>query len=115
MSPILKYAITALLVVAISEIAKRSDRLGALIASLPLVTVLTLCWLYFERQPTDKIANHAWYTLWYVIPTLPMFAIFPFILPRFGFWPSLGASVVLTVVCFVVFARIVGHFGIRLF
>ncbi len=115
MSPILKYAITALLVVVISEIAKRSDRLGALIASLPLVTVLTLCWLHLERQPSEKIANHAWYTLWYVIPTLPMFAIFPIILPRLGFWPSLGASMALTVVCFVLFAQIVGRFGIKLF
>ncbi len=52
-----KYLITAGLVVLISEVAKRSDKLGALIAALPLVTVLTLLWLYFEKQPTEKIAN----------------------------------------------------------
>ncbi len=51
------------MVVLISEVAKKSDRLGGLIAALPLVTVLTLIWLYIEKQPESKIANHAWYTL----------------------------------------------------
>ena len=62
MNPVIKYLITAGLVVAISEFAKRSDRLGAVIASLPLVTILTLLWLYLEKQPADKIANHAYFT-----------------------------------------------------
>jgi F0F1-type ATP synthase assembly protein I len=56
---IFKYAITAGLVVLISEAAKRSDKLGGLIAALPLVTVLTLIWLFMENQPSEKIANHA--------------------------------------------------------
>ncbi|MEQ1766138.1 MAG: DUF3147 family protein, partial [Methylotenera sp.] len=56
---VMKYLITAGLVVLISELAKRSDKLGALVASLPLVTLLTLIWLYIEQQPTSKIANHA--------------------------------------------------------
>ncbi|HNI63689.1 MAG TPA: DUF3147 family protein, partial [Agitococcus sp.] len=86
---ITKYAITAAMVVLISELAKRSDKLGSLVAALPLVTVLTLIWLYVEQQPTSKIANHAWYTFWYVIPTLPMFLAFPWLMSRFGFWPSL--------------------------
>ena len=54
-----KYLITAAMVVLISEVAKRSDKFGGLIAALPLVTVLTLVWLYVENQPTEKIANHA--------------------------------------------------------
>ena len=73
-----KYAITALMVVLVSEFAKRSDKLGGFIAALPLVTILTLVWLYLEHQSTEKIANHAYYTFWYVIPTLPMFLIFPY-------------------------------------
>ncbi|MGD9583540.1 MAG: DUF3147 family protein [Lysobacterales bacterium] len=111
---ITKYAITAAMVVLISEIAKRSDRLGGLIAALPLVTVLTLIWLYVEQQPTARIANHAWYTFWYVLPTLPMFLLFPALLPRIGFWPSLLAGVVLTVVCFAGFALVLRRFGIVL-
>ncbi|MDO9209072.1 MAG: DUF3147 family protein, partial [Sulfuricurvum sp.] len=73
---IIKYLLTAAIVVLVSEMAKRSDKLGGLIAALPLVTFLTLIWLYIEHQPTEKIANHAWYTFWYVVPTLPMFLAF---------------------------------------
>lgn len=109
-----KYLITSAVVVLVSEFAKRSDKLGALIAALPLVTVLTLIWLHVEQQPETKLANHAWYTFWYVVPTLPMFLVFPALLARIGFWPALGASVVLTVACFVVFALGVRRFGIAL-
>ena len=109
-----KYLITAAVVVLVSEVAKRSDRLGGLLAALPLVTVLALIWLYVERQPQSKIANHAWYTFWYVVPTLPMFLAFPMLLPRLGFWPTLLACVVITVVCFWLFALLVRRFGIEL-
>ncbi|PTQ91162.1 DUF3147 family protein [Agitococcus lubricus] len=111
---ITKYLITAAMVVFISEIAKRSDKLGGLIAALPLVTVLSLIWLYIEQQPTSKIANHAWYTFWYVIPTLPMFLAFPWLISRFGFWLSLVLSCVMTVICFVLLALLVKRLGIDL-
>lgn len=110
----IKYLTTAALVVLISEIAKRSDKFGALIASLPLVTLLTLFWLYFEKQPDSKIANHAYYTFWYVVPTLPMFLVFPQLLQRFGFWAAIACSVVITVISFGLFALIVRRFGIEL-
>lgn len=111
---ITKYLITAAVVVAVSEFAKRSDKLGGLVAALPLVTFLTLIWLYFEKQPADKIANHAWYTFWYVLPTLPMFLLFPLLLPRLGFWATMGASVLIAVVCFALFAWAVRPLGITL-
>jgi len=109
-----KYALTAAVVVLVSEIAKRSDQLGAFIASLPMVTVLALIWLHVEHQPEQKLANHAWYTFWYVIPTLPMFLVFPVLLPRWGFWPALAACVALTIACFGLFALLVRRFGIEL-
>jgi hypothetical protein len=111
---IFKYAITAGLIVLISEVAKRSDKLGALIAALPMVTILAMIWLYVEKQPDEKIANHAWYTFWYVVPTLPMFLIFPALLSRIGFWPTLAASALITVICFVLFAQVVKRFGVEL-
>jgi len=110
----MKYLITAGLVVAISEFAKRSDKLGGLIAALPMVTVLTLIWLYVEDQPTTKIANHAYYTFWYVIPTLPMFLLFPYLLPRWGFWPTLGACALFTMLFFFLFATVLKQFGVQL-
>jgi len=111
---ITKYFLTAGVVVLVSEMAKRSDRLGGLVAALPLVTVLALIWLHLENQPEQKIANHAWYTFWYVVPTLPMFLAFPVLLPRLGFWATLGASVIITLVCFWLFAQSVRRFGINL-
>lgn len=109
-----KFAITAALIVLVSEVAKRSDKAGALLAALPLVTLLALVWLHVEGQPQQKVANHAWYTFWYVLPTLPMFLAFPFLLPRIGFWPSLLASAVITLVSFGAFAVVLRRFGIDL-
>jgi len=111
---ITKYLLTAGIVVVVSEAAKRSDRLGGFIAALPLVTVLTLIWLHLERQPDSKVSNHAWYTFWYVVPTLPMFLAFPYLLPRLGFWTTMLLSVVITIVCFGLFALTVRKFGIEL-
>ena len=111
---ITKYLVTAAVVVLVSEFAKRSDRIGGLIAALPMVTLLTLVWLHLENQPETKLANHAWYTFWYVVPTLPMFLAFPWLLSSFGFWPTLGACALLTVVCFGLFALVVKRFGIVL-
>jgi hypothetical protein len=109
-----KYLITAGLVVLISELAKRSDKLGAFIASIPLVTLLTLIWLYVEGAPTQKISNHAYYTFWYVLPTLPMFLVFPWLLAKSGFWFALVGSALITAICFVLVARIALAFGVDL-
>ena len=111
---IIKYLITAGLVVLVSEFAKRSDKLGGLIAALPLVTVLTLIWLYMEGQPASKIANHAYCTFWYVLPTLPMFLIFPYLLSKWGFVLSLLASVLITALVFFLFALALRPFGVDL-
>jgi F0F1-type ATP synthase assembly protein I len=109
-----KYLLTAAVVVLVSEAAKRSDRLGAMVAALPLVTFLTLIWLHAEKQPETKIANHAWYTFWYVLPTLPMFLLFPWLLHRFGFWLALLACIGFTALCFAGLATALRGFGLDL-
>jgi len=109
-----KLLFTAIIIVIISEIAKHYDRLGALIASLPLVTLITLFWLYYENQPEEKIANHAYYTFWYVIPTLPMFVFFPWAIKVFGFWITFILSIFLTIIIFFLYATILKKFGINL-
>jgi len=114
MNLLAKALITAALVVVVSEVARRSGRAGALVAALPLVTVLTLVWLHVEQVPTARIAEHARYTFWYVLPTLPMFLAFPAMLARWGFWPALAGSVLLTLLCFVVLARVLQPFDIVL-
>jgi len=109
-----KLVFTAIIIVIISEIAKHYDRLAALVASLPLVTLITLFWLYYENQPEDKIANHAYYTFWYVIPTLPMFIFFPWAIKVFGFWITFILSIFLTIIIFFLYATILKKFGINL-
>ncbi len=112
---IIKYLVTAGIVVLVSELAKRSDKLGALVAALPTVTILTLIWLFVEKQADSKIASHAYYTFWYVLPTLPMFLCFPYLLPKLGFWLALGAAGMLTIVMFFMTAILLKPFGVELF
>ncbi|MBH9551272.1 DUF3147 family protein [Inhella gelatinilytica] len=111
---ITKYALTAALVVVIGEAVRRSDKLGGLIGALPWVTVLALIWMHVEGQSTEKLARHAEYTLWYVLPTLPMFVAFPWLLPRWGFWPALAASAAVGLLGFVLFALGLRRWGIEL-
>jgi F0F1-type ATP synthase assembly protein I len=111
---ITKYLVTAGVIILVSEMAKRSDKLGGLLGALPLVTIMALIWLHVGQQSEEKIANHAWYTFWYVIPTLPMFLVFPALLQRIGFWPTLIVCIVLTMVIFGVFALVMRRFGVNL-
>jgi small-conductance mechanosensitive channel len=111
---IVKYLTTAVMIVTISEIAKRSDKLGALIAALPLVTLLTLVWIHVESGSAEKVANHARYTFWYVLPTLPMFLIFPWLQGQLGFWLALLASAALTATALWLMATILKPFGVTL-
>src|SRR5687768_13672845 len=111
---ITKYLVSAGLIVLISELAKRNEKIGALLTALPLIAVLTLIWLYVEKQPIEKIASYASNTFWYVLPTLPMFLVFPAVLPRIGFWFAMLVSVLVTVVCFAVLAAVIRRYGISL-
>ena len=80
-----KIIVTAILIVIISEIAKISGRFGGMIAALPITTFLVLFWMYFEGVADEKIANYMSFTVYFLIPTLPMFIIFPFLIKKFGF------------------------------
>ena len=111
---IIKFLTTAAIIVLISEVAKFSDKLGALIASLPLITFITLFWLFYENQSNEKIANHAYYTFWYVLPTLPMFLFFPWIIKQLSFWPSFLLSILLTITIFFIYAFFLKRFNIHL-
>lgn len=109
-----KYLTTAAIVVLISEVAKRSDKLGALVAALPTVTILALVWMYIEGQGTEKLSNHAFYTFWFVVPTLPMFLLFPYLLTKYSFWLTLLIRCVVSVACFALTNLVAKQFGINL-
>jgi hypothetical protein len=109
-----KYLSTAAVVVVVSELAKRSDRLGAFVGALPLVTLLVLVWLHVEHQPVEKLAAHARYTFWYVLPTLPMFWVLPTLLMRLSFPMAMTVGIALTVILFGVTALLARSLGINL-
>ncbi len=112
--PVTKYFATAAVVVLVSGFARRSGRLGALVGALPLASLLAPNRLRLEEPPPQKIADLAWYTFRFVVPTLPVFLAFPALLPRIGFWPAPAACVLVTIASFVPFAPIVRRFGIEL-
>ena len=100
---IIKAAVSGTLVMIISEVARRSPGLGGLIASLPLVSLLGIVWLWRDTSDVERIASHAEATFWFVLPSLPMFLAFPAML-RHGveFWLALVLSCVLTMVLYLV-------------
>lgn len=110
----LKVLVSALLVVAISEVARRSTLLGALIASLPLVSLLAILWLHFETGDTMKIAALSTSVFWLVLPSLAFFLVLPATL-RAGwtFWPSLACAVGATAACYGIMIVTLRHYGIE--
>lgn len=112
---LLKAAISGLLIALASEVARRNAGIGALIASLPLVSILGMIWLWRDTHDPARLADHASATLWYVAPSLPMFLLIPWLL-RAGweFWPSLGLGCLLTFLLYLLAIWIAGRWGIRL-
>jgi hypothetical protein len=111
---ILKAALSGVLVMIISEVARRSPGIGGLIASLPLISVLGIIWLWRDTADTERIAAHAESTFWFVLPSLPMFLVFPALL-RHGtpFWAALALSCVLTMVLYALTIWLLPRLGIQ--
>jgi hypothetical protein len=94
---VIKVALSALVIVAVAEIAKRSTLWAALLASLPLTSVLAFVWLHVEGEPSARIASLASGILWLVIPSLLLFIVLPALLKAgWSFWPSLLAACAVT-------------------
>jgi hypothetical protein len=112
---LVKTLLTAVIIAVVSETAKRSPSLGALIASLPLVSVLAVLWLWRDTGDTTRIADHLWATFWYVLPSLPMFLLVPALLRRgVGFWPSLGTGLLLTMTLYLGMVQVLRRVGVTL-
>ena len=111
----LKALISGVIVAAVSEIAKRYPGLGGLVASLPLVSVLGMIWLWRDTQDPVRMAAHATGTFWFVLPSLPMFLLIPMLLRRgIGFWPALGAGCLLTMALYLAVIWVGPRLGLRL-
>ena len=114
MYALLKAALSGILVSAVSETAKRSPAFGALIASLPLISVLAMIWMWQETGDKERIAMHAESTFWYVLPSLPMFLVLPALLRSgISFYIALALSCLLTVILYTLMAWALKRFGIN--
>ena len=110
-----KALLSGALIAAISEIGKRLPTVAALVASLPLVSVLGMILLWRARPDAENMAVHAGATFWYVLPSLPMFLVIPALL-RSGvnFWAALAVGCVLTVGLYLLMAHFGPRFGLKL-
>ncbi len=110
-----KSALSGVLIALISTIARRNPGFGALIASLPLISVLGMIWLWRDRPDPANLAAHAEATFWYVLPSLPMFLAIPAMLRGgIGFWPALALGCALTIGLYLLMVWIGPRFGLRL-
>ena len=109
-----KLFVTAGLIVLITEIAKRSDKFGGMIASIPITTLIVIFWMHYEGASDAKIANHITYTLFFIAPTLPMFFLFPFLIGKFGFYAAATGSILLTILCIYIFNLFSETIGFRI-
>jgi hypothetical protein len=112
---VIKAAVSGLLIGAVSEIAKRSPAFGALVVSLPLVSILSMIWLWTDTGDEQRVASLAETTFWFVVPTLPMFLILPMLLRHgTGFWIALTASCSVTIVLYFLTAWVIAKFGVNI-
>jgi hypothetical protein len=110
-----KAALSGAIIAIVSEVARRSPSLGALIVSLPLVSILGILWLWHDTSDAERIAAHVQSTFWYVLPTMPMFLVMPVMLRHgIGFWVTLATCCTLTFVLYLCTIWVLGKFGVTL-
>jgi hypothetical protein len=110
---VLKAVLSGLLVAAISEIARRNAGFAALVASLPLVSILGMLWLWRDTGDAGRIASHAEATFWYVLPSLPMFLIIPWLIRRGAeVAVALGVGTMVTVALYLLLVWLAPRFNL---
>lgn len=110
---LIKAVLSGVIVMLVSEVARRSPGMGGLIASLPLVSVLGMIWLWRDTGDVQRLAAHAEATFWFVLPSLPMFLVFPALLRHgAGFWIALAVSCVLTMLLYALAMWLLPKLGI---
>jgi len=113
---LIKFALTALLVVAISELGKRSSFAGALLASLPLTSLLALIWLYHDTGDAAQAADLARGIFWLVLPSLAFFLVFPAgVRAGWGFWTAIGSGIAATLLAYGALLGVDRMFQLKLF
>ena len=112
---LIKTLITAVVVVAVSEIARRSSLFAGLIASIPLVSFLAIIWLYWETKDSQKIVDLSYSIILMIIPSLTFFIVLPFVMKlQSSFVISMIIATVSTIIAYWLFIVLLGKFGISI-
>jgi len=112
---IVKVTISALLIVAIAEISRRSSFIAALLASVPLVSVMAMTWLYLDTRDADRVAALSAGIFWLVLPSLALFVTLPLMLKQgFNFYLSMASSILITIACYWLMVTLLDRVGIEL-
>jgi hypothetical protein len=107
--------LSGLIIALIALIGRKAPAVAALVASLPLISIMGMIWLWRDTGDNALLASHAEATFWYVLPSLPMFLVIPRMLRSgFGFWVALGAAIAMTVLFYLATIGIAARFGVRL-
>jgi hypothetical protein len=110
-----KLLLSALIIVLVTKIQLVSDRLSALLIALPLTSLVAMVWMHHAGQSSQRLANHAEGTFWFVLPSLPMFLILPWMLRSgWSFWAALAANCLITAALFWITVLLLRRFGIDL-
>jgi hypothetical protein len=110
----IKVLISAALIVLVSELAKRNSLLAALVASLPLTSLLAFIWLYGETGDAARVSSLSLDIFWLVIPSLGLFLALPlFLRIGWGFWISLFAAIIVTAACYAILVSLLRYVGLR--
>ncbi|PTY01918.1 hypothetical protein DB346_10740 [Verrucomicrobia bacterium LW23] len=112
---LLKALISGFIVAGVSTLARHNNLLASIIHSLPLISLLTFVWLYLETRDAELIGRHAYGTFWFVLPTLPMFLLMPWLnRTTGGFWQGLGAGAALSIALYIVTMALLKAGGVDL-
>lgn len=112
---IVKALLSGLIVALASETARRWPGAGALIVSLPLVSLLTFVWLWRDTGEAERIAGTAQSTFWYILPTLPLFLVLPALLRAgWSFWAAMALGCLLTAILYLLMIWTAPRLGLRL-
>ncbi len=110
---VIKVVLTAIIIVGISEISKRSSFLGSVLASLPLTSLLAIIWLYAETSSVKKVSDLSLSIFWMVIPSLAFFIVLPLFLKyKLNFYLSLALSSGVTFFCYIIFIKALEYFNV---
>jgi len=111
---IAKLVITTFLIVLISEISKRSSLAGALLAAIPLVSILAMTWMYVDTKSSESAVQFSQNIVWLIAPSMTLFIAFPILIKKgLGFYPSMLISIFLTVFAYYSVIFILERLGIR--